>query len=311
MFKGHPYDVVAQLPAARWIFRNLPQGYRRKLEARFFTGGAGLAGAIVRADLNSSFYASGEPDKLKQTRTLWGGEAGVAWHADKRRRFETDPAFRDTYLQFRQPLIRALDDLLASDSRFTTLCEIGTGNGIFADYLANRFTHVRPVTGLDLSAAQIEQNRRAYPSSAVEFKAAEVRDWVSNGARPGTVLVACGTLECLTQPELEELLRHVAATLHPVAVGLVEPVNIDLNVVQDSQPRGAMTFSHNYPAILARCGFEVRSMDLMAIDASVPNYNSVALLAVSPSPSRAIDYERASARPAHSGNEGRGDGGAT
>jgi len=280
-FSDHPYEYVARLLLARRALRQLPVNYRRRLEARFFTGGSGLAGAILRADMDARYYAAGEDDQLRQTRALWGGAAGLAWHEDKRACFENDAAFRTKYLRFREPIVRSLDALLRADQRFTTLCEIGTGNGIFAVYLANRFPQLQSIVGLDLSAAQIEQNRDAYRGTAVEFQSGEALDWIERDGRPGTVIVACGTLECLTQAELEQLLRRIHDKLHPAVVALVEPINIDLETVQMSQPRGAMTFSHNYPMLVARNGFEVQFLELTPVDPAIEHYVSVSLVAVS------------------------------
>lgn len=280
-FSEHPYEYVARLPLARRAVRQLPAEYRRRLEARLFTGGSGLAGAVLRADMDAHYYAAREDDRLRQTRTLWGGDAGTTWHADNRTRFETDMAFRTNYLRSREPVVRFLDALFASDRRFTRLCEIGTGNGIFAVHLANRFPQVESVEAIDLNAEQIERNRRAYTRTRVEFSSGEVLDWVERTARPGTVIVACGTLECLTQAELEHLIERVRARLHPVAIALVEPINIDLDSEEVSQPRVAMTFSHNYPLLLTRHGFDVRSLELTPIDRTVAHYLSVALVGVS------------------------------
>lgn len=254
VFRTHPYDYAARAAWLGALVRRLPRAWVHDIERGVFTGRGGLLGAIVRGDLERRYYSSAPDVQQGRTRDLWGGEAGRAWHAAKRALYSDAERFDREFLARRQPLIEGLADLLARDARYHTLCEIGTGNGMFLQSLAERLPSLRRFVGIDLHAGQIEENRERYPGTLLEFDAVEAGDWIDRHGAPGTVFVACGTLECMPGPELRALLARIASRCQPGAIGLVEPVNIDLDGEADGEPRGAMTFSHNYPRPCRRAG---------------------------------------------------------
>jgi hypothetical protein len=279
VFSTHPYEYAARAAWLGAIVRRLPRSYVEDVERGVFTGRGGLLGAIVRGELERKHYASPETAQQQRIRELWGGEAGRAWHADKLARYSDRERFEREYLPFRQPLVEALVDLVARDRRFHTVCEIGTGNGLFLRYLSERLPAMRHV-GIDLSAAQIEANRQTYRDSPMEFRACEALDWIADEGRSGIVFVACGTLECLTGPELHTLLRRVREACTLAAFGIVEPVSFDIDREVESRPRGAMTYSHSYRRVFEACGFRVRSLHRRPIDSRVKFLETVSLLAV-------------------------------
>lgn len=281
VFSTHPYEYAARAAWLGGLVRILPRSYVADVERGVFTGRGGLIGAIVRGELERRHYSAPDAVQQRRMRELWGGDAGRAWHAEKLALYSDRERFEREFLPYRSSLVDRLADLLARDDRFHTICEIGTGNGMFLRHLSERFPSLKRFVGIDLSAAQIESNRDTYRGSRLEFDSAEALDWIDREAGPGTVFIACGTLECLTGPELHTLLRRVASRCNPGAFGIVEPVNIDLDHEFDSRPRGAMTFSHNYPRVFDACGFRVLGVDRRPIDARVKFYESVSLLAVS------------------------------
>ncbi len=280
VFSTSPHDYAARAAWLGALVRRLPRSYVAAVERGLFTGRGGLVGAVVRGELERTYYASPDAAQQQRIRDLWGGEAGRAWHAEKLALYGDRERFERGFLPFRQPLVDALTSMLGRDARYHTLCEIGTGNGLFLHYLSARLPGIQRFVGIDLNPVQIEANRAAYPGTRLEFQSTEALEWVGRDAAPGTVFVACGTLECLTAPELAALLRRIAATCNPGAFGMVEPISFDLDRERDSRPRGAMTFSHNYPRVFEACGFRVLAMDRKPIDTRVKFYESVALLAV-------------------------------
>ncbi|MGH9309070.1 MAG: methyltransferase domain-containing protein [Vicinamibacterales bacterium] len=279
VFSSHPYEYAARAAWLGALVRRLPRSYVDDIERGVFTGRGGLIGAIVRGELERKYYASPDAAQQRRIRDLWGGEAGRAWHADKLARYSDRERFEREYLPYRQPLVDALTELLARDRQFHTLCEIGTGNGLFLRYLSDRLPAMRFV-GIDLNADQIAANRQVYGTAPLEFESIEALDWIEREGRPGTLFVACGTLECLTGQELHTLLRRVAGTCTVAAFGIVEPVSFDIDTEVEARPRGAMTYSHSYPRVFAASGFTVRSLHRRPIDARVPFLDSVSMLAV-------------------------------
>ncbi|MGH9371332.1 MAG: class I SAM-dependent methyltransferase [Vicinamibacterales bacterium] len=280
VFSTHPYEYAARAAWLGALVRRLPRSYVADIERGVFTGRGGLLGAIVRGELERKYYASPEGAQQQRIRDLWGGEAGRAWHADKQALYSDRERFAREFLPFRQPLIAALRDLVAGDGRYHTLCEIGTGNGMFLRHLSEQLPSMRRFVGIDLSVAQIDANRETYRDTRLEFLSAEALDWITREATAGTLFVACGTLECLTGPELHALLRRVSTACSPGAFGIVEPVSFDIDRERESRPRGAMTFSHSYPSVFEACGFRVLTIERQPIDARVNFYESVTLLAV-------------------------------
>lgn len=280
LFSTHPYEYLARAAWLGRLVRLLPQAYVGEIERGVFTGRGGPLGAIVRGELERKYYASPEPVQERRIRDLWGGDAGRAWHAHTLARFSDPDRFAREFLPFRRALVDALADLVARDARYHTLCEIGTGNGMFLQHLSAALPSLARFVGIDLNAAQIEANRVAYRGSGLAFWKAEALDWIDREASDGTVFVACGTLECLTPSELHALLRRVAARCRPGAFGIVEPVSFDLDREHASRPRGAMTFNHNYPRVFQSCGFTILAVERRPIDPRVRFLESVTMLAV-------------------------------
>jgi hypothetical protein len=280
VFRHHPYEYLGRAWWLGPIVRLLPRSYVENVERGVFTGRGGLMGAVIRGELERQYYASPDEEKKQRVREFWAGESGRAWHEAKQSLYTDSDRFEREYLPFRQDLVQALTVLTTSDSRFDTLCEIGTGNGMFLRYLSERLGGVRRFVGIDLSREQIDANRRAYAGTKLEFEDAEALEWIDREAAPGTVFVACGTLECLTASELEQLLRRIASRATPGAFGIVEPISFDLDTATESRPRGAMMFSHNYPRLFEACGFSVRNLKTTAIDPRKPLEQNVSMLAV-------------------------------
>ena len=280
VFPHHPYEYLGRVGVLGMLARRLPRSYVEYVERGVFTGRGGVMGAIVRAELERCYYSSPPPEQQRRMRELWGGAAGVAWHAQRQSLHADAERFAREVLTTRAPLVDALADLVAGDRRFQTVCELGTGNGMFLQWLADRLSPVRRFIGTDLNSAQIATNRVTYRGTQLEFSAAEALEWIDREGVPGTIVIACGTLECLPAVELETLLDRVAASCRPAAFGIVEPVTMDLEREIESRPRGAMTFSHNYPHLFRARGYELVLERRVPIDRRVPHHDHVVLLAV-------------------------------
>jgi hypothetical protein len=144
--------------------------------------------------------------------------------------------------------------------------------------LAQHLSQMERFQGIDLSAAQISRNRMIYNNSNVDFLHVEVAEYVSQHCRPGTLFVACGTLECFTQIELEEFLALTRRTVNPVAIATCDAVdvNFDLELERDSRPRGNMLYNHNYRYLFEKHGYEIRCY---ALESPKPIYNRLSMLA--------------------------------
>jgi trans-aconitate methyltransferase len=178
--------------------------------------------------------------------------------------------------------VAQLRALLARES-YATVCEIGTGNGLFLEYLSRELTGVRRFVGIDLNCSQIERNREVYAGSRLEFECSEIATWMATGVTGPTIFLAAGTLECFTQPELVEFLGLVRRLQTGAAIALCEPVNIDLATTTASKARGSTMYSHNYPHLLRSAGFVPFETQIDPIDPAIPNYLIVNMVATTES----------------------------
>jgi hypothetical protein len=235
----------------------------------------------ARDELTRRCYRCPEAKLRANNRHLfWGAAAGTRWHEDRRRRYRDQRLFHDEYLKSRGRMLEQLDWLLAHFPSVTNLCEIGTGNGLLVEYLARHLSQIVHFQGIDLSGAQISRNKMVYRDTKVEFLHVEVTEYVVRHCRPGTLLVACGTLECFTQLELEEFFALTKRTVHPVAIASCDAVDVDFDaaVEHDSRPRGNMLYNHNYRYLVEKHGYETCFYQL---ESPKPIYNRLSMLATS------------------------------
>jgi SAM-dependent methyltransferase len=186
---------------------------------------------------------------------FWAGENATSFHATHEYRF------RENFLNSHYSLVEQLDRVLQENPNLSTLYEIGCGSGLVLEHLAARFTQLRRLVGLDLSRDQIELNRKRFKDPRMVFEAADGSKWLAAHAEADGVLLAYGgVLEYFTQPALEELLQSLASR-PPFCIAIAEPVDIsfDFATAHQSQPYGSeFSYSHNYPQLAAKAGFQVR-----------------------------------------------------
>ncbi len=264
----------------RFIVRILPQSFQARVRDEFFTarGPTGVFADIVRAEVNRQHYsADSEEEVRRHTRELfWGSTPGKRWHDLGKERFRDVDAYHTEFLGPRRPLIHHLSDLLATTEGYQTICEIGTGNGMFLHVLSEEFPSIRRFVGMDFNKEQILENQVAYEGSRLKFIQGEVVDWIQSGCVDGTIFVGCETFEFFTQKELEELFRLVrqAVELAAIAIFALNRTGFDGETV--SQPRGSTAYSHNYDYLLKLHQYQIFRRHIERAGA----YDRVCMLAV-------------------------------
>ena len=275
MFADHPLTYPGRV-----IVAMLPRRSLARFQADFFAKNQaeGLVARMIRAELNRQYYSQSDAERRRLNRErFWGGQAGAEWHETQRQR-QSGGTLSADFLKYRLPLVEQLKALTAAGSRYTTLCEIGSGNGLFLQYLSRELPGIGRFVGLDLNRDQIARNRETYAGLGLEFAAGEVEEWLTQVSAP-TIFVAVGTLECFTEAELTDLLRRIRSLATPAAVALCEPINFDLSTATSSAPRGNTMYSHNYPGLLRGTGYTVFRQHVEPIDPAVPHYEMVAMVA--------------------------------
>ena len=168
--------------------------------------------------------------------------------------------FLDEFLVFNVELVDVLESYLEAGS-YQQLYELGCGHGQVADYLANRLQSLSSVVGIDISAIQIEKNRKKYNHPNVSFLAGDAVSLVKTEGKPGSVFLTNGGIfEYFLQDEVETIFQHIAQNLAPAIVGVIEPVGTDHDLENEltSLVFGReLSFSHNYPHLMKQAGFKV------------------------------------------------------
>jgi hypothetical protein len=274
-----------QYRTLRWLGRIivpcLPKSYVANLIGEYYIDQEpkSFFKQAARDELTRRCYQCPEAELRANNRDLfWGGSAGTRWHEERRLRYQDQRLFNDEYLNSRGRMLEQINCLLEHFPSVTNLCEIGTGNGLMVEYLAQHLSQIEHFQAIDLSAAQISRNKTVYPDTKVEFLHVEVAEYVERHCRPGTLFVACGTLECFTQLELEEFLALTRRTVHPVAIASCDAVDVDFDAAteRDSRPRGNMLYNHNYRYLMEKHGYEICFHQL---ESPKPIYNRNSMLA--------------------------------
>jgi trans-aconitate methyltransferase len=252
-FKKPPSEIFGRI-----IYPFLPSSVKKKCIDSFFnrTGFIGFLTNAVAPMLEKAYFTGSDEQIRKDNRQLfWGDNFGQSWHNTERNRYQSleDYASTESFLRYRKPLIEQVKDL-----HFNSICEIGTGNGLFIKYLSTVFPS-HQLYALDINNGIIEDNKRIYAGSNITFVADSENDFLYNKLPDNSLIISVGTFQCFTQEELKELLRSLKNSRKKVTIALSEPFDIDPEKDEHSEPRHAALISHPYEKIFTALQFQIRS----------------------------------------------------
>jgi len=261
----------------RLLMRIMPRQVER-LEAGDFTIYLGKRNPIdylLRAGMAHKALGDRDYQSIQDYHTrFWSSHAAYRYHEGHRSVHE------DVTLRHFSPLLDALEAALA-ERQIRGLCEIGCGSGDFLQYLAGRFGNLERLVGLDLSPESTETNRQRNRDPRIEFVASDADRWIRDEGESHWLYVSHrGVFEYFPQASLESLLEYLAAKCRPNLLLAVEPVGIDFDLEKEVESRTygrEFSFSHNYPKLLERAGFQVLRME----EAAFFDHRLLALLAES------------------------------
>jgi predicted TPR repeat methyltransferase len=236
------------------IFGHRIERIRQSRQQRYL----GYFDLFLLASLVTQHKAAGRLHELADlSERYWASEAAMQYHYRWQQRFHT------TFLPHHARIVPTLRRVLAeSPATYSALCEIGCGSGLVVNYLVDELPGIEQFVGLDLSSAQIARNRAAIVRPKLRYEAGEAHGWLTEHGGTGWIIFcAGGVLEYLAPERLEALLAMLAVGKRPSLLAIVEALapQHDLSVDKDSVVFGAEnTFSHNYPRLCERAGFEIR-----------------------------------------------------
>lgn len=260
----------------------------------FFAGQAapGPVSRLLRREIVRRYRSLDDAQKRRLNRErFWGTKPGIVWHELKKREYSNPERFQEEFLRFRKTLTDQIAELLSVSTEFKTLCHIGTGHGLFIEYLSRRLPQIENFVGLDICREQIEENQKNYRGSSLRFEHAEVLDWMRAQPRSGIIFVTVGTFQYFTPAELEEFLLAVREGGRPAVVALSEPVNIALTSAVRSEFRGDIGYSHPYPYLFQKFNYQLFQSALVPVDPRIACYNEVILVAANSPVGRTLAEE--------------------
>ncbi|WP_264565057.1 class I SAM-dependent methyltransferase [Flavobacterium sp. N3904] len=176
--------------------------------------------------------------------------------------FEWNNSFKNNFLPHCTFIYKIVKEKFFKDEiQFTTLVEIGTGNGDVLNYLESNFPEIDKFIGIDLSSEQIKINKEKYKENLrLEFIAADVIEWVKKEGHKNTIFATSnGVFEYFTEHQLREFIKYTHS-LGKVLFIIIEPTVINHNF--DLNPNSIVygiekSFSHNYCKIFHDFGFKI------------------------------------------------------
>lgn len=173
---------------------------------------------------------------------------------------ETEDTFQTDFLPNCTFIFDQLKKELSNQSeQYTTIVEIGTGNGDVLNFLSNEFPQVNRLVGIDLSQHQIDLNTKRFKENQkLEFVAADAYDWVIEHGQSNAIYVSSrGVLEYFLEDRLQDLLTKIYQ-LDNIFFVAIEPNGADHNF--ETHPTTQLygnepSFSHNYPQLFKNAGF--------------------------------------------------------
>lgn len=175
---------------------------------------------------------------------------------------ETEDGFETDFLPNCTFIFDLLKDELGDQrAAFSTLVEIGTGNGDVLNYLSSEFPEVNRFVGIDLSPKQIELNKSKFnDNKKLEFVAADAFDWVTEHGHSNTIFVTSrGVLEYFLEERLQDFFKEIYRLGKSVFIA-IEPNGGGHNF--ETSPHSQLygnepSFSHNYPRLFKNAGFTI------------------------------------------------------
>ncbi|GAA0745716.1 hypothetical protein GCM10009431_21040 [Gaetbulibacter jejuensis] len=190
----------------------------------------------------------------EQNKTFWINESATELFTETKDSINT---FFIPHCTFIFDLLK--QEISNQDQEIDTLVEIGTGNGSILNHLSTEFPNFKKLIGIDLSANQIEINKKKYKQNTkLEFVTSDAYDWIKKNGKKNTVFVTYnGVLEYFLEQQLQELLIEINKLKNIFFVS-IEPngASHDFDKDPNTQLYGdEPSFSHNYPKLFKNAGF--------------------------------------------------------
>ncbi len=196
-------------------------------------------------------------EKSKRVNTLWSTNDGYKWI-----KYDKENTPIKAIAEKRKDIFNLIDQHLYENKNINTICEIGTGDGRYLNFLSKKLPYIKTFIGVDLNSKIIQENNKNYIknnklifiSGKVNAKYNQIKELSSNSI----LFVSFRTLTWFTQIELEELFNFISNEKDFLSLAFFEQNEIDISKERDSKVRTGIVFnSHNYNYLLKKCGLKI------------------------------------------------------
>ena len=203
-------------------------------------------------------------EKSERVKKEWTVGKGLYWYERQAMKFSIDDVNKK-----RIEFINFLDSFI-NNYDVNLICEIGTGDGRFLNYLKNKYPEIEYFIGIDLIKELMEKNNKKYSTNnkkQIKFLTGEIsgkyEEILNTNNNQNVLFLATRTFTCFTQSELEELFSRISDSKKGVAIGFFEQNDIDLKKEKLSRSRDQENrFSHNYIYLLEKYNLQIEKKEI-------------------------------------------------
>lgn len=171
------------------------------------------------------------------------------------------PNFRRTdtiYINLYKNIVEETEKILI-DRNIESICEFGTGDGSWLNYLHQEWPFIKKLIGIDISENQINKNKADY--QGLEFYASDLVAWAKKNPTPNTLYhTNSGVLEYLSEGSVSQLFQSLKEKARNSVILLIEPIHGDFDLEKDEHSKiigFEHSYTHNYPKLLQNAGIEL------------------------------------------------------
>lgn len=238
IFPGKTEVILRQFTIPDYVWHNKNRGHFIEKFIRFYLGHQ-----AKHKDIDA-------PGKLEAYHKAY-------WQTQNKFHFSSGGRTNQVYIPAFGHIIQTLEEVLF-ERDIQTVCEFGTGDGKWLNYLSQQWPSIDRFVGVDLSAIQININQSKYQH--IEFYCADLTEWVEKNVSPYTLYhTNGGVLEYLSKNAIVRVLDIIRLKAINSMILLIEPIygDYDIQKTTDSIVSGfEYSYTHNYVHLLKSVGFE-------------------------------------------------------
>ena len=206
----------------QFILRFTPKFVKRKLEENLLMQyKKNFYLRLVEAAKAELYNKKNDNEKSIRVINLWSGDDGINWIKHD---FKVNPI--SLIIEKRKEIFNLIENYLNANENIKTICEIGTGDGRYLNFLSKKLEQIDKFIGIDLNKDIMDENNQIYKHNhklrfihgTVNKNYREIKNLSSNSI----LFVSFRTLTWFTQSELEDLFRFISEKEENLSIAFFE-----------------------------------------------------------------------------------------